>query len=79
MVKNVGTPDRVVRLIIAAGLAALAYFGLLGGTAAIVAYVVAAILALTAVLGTCLLYKVAGIDTCDKESSYSTTDDRAGL
>ena len=79
MVKNVGTPDRVLRLIIAAGLAALAYFGYLEGTAGLVAYVAAVIVALTAIVGVCPFYRLAGIDTCVKENSYSTTDDRSGL
>lgn len=79
MVKNIGSPDRMFRIILALGLAALAYFHYLEGTAATVAYVAAAILAVTAVIGTCPFYALAGVDTCVKESSYSDTDDRAGL
>lgn len=79
MEKNVGSSDRIVRIVIAALLAALIYTGQLTGTAATVAGVVAVLLLLSALLSRCLIYKVTGIDTCVKESSYSTTDDRAGL
>ena len=79
MEKNVGSGDRIVRIIIAVGLAALVYFHKIEGTAGIVAGVVAALLLISALLSRCLVYKVAGIDTCVRESSYSTTDDRSGL
>lgn len=79
MEKNVGSKDRFVRIALGLGLAALAYFGLLEGTAGIVAYVAGAFLILTALLARCPMYKIAGVDTCVAELSYSTTDDRAGL
>lgn len=79
MEKNVGSGDRVVRIVIAAVLGVLIYLGQITGTAATVAGVVAALLLVSALLSRCLVYKIAGIDTCVKESSYSTTDDRAGL
>ena len=37
------------------------------------------LLLLTALMSRCMLYKIAGIDTTTRESSYSTTDDRSGL
>lgn len=79
MTRNVGPEDRVVRLVIAAGLALLIFVGAIEGTGAIVAGVVAAILAVTGLLGMCLLYKLVGLDTSIQEQSYGTTDDRAGL
>ena len=79
MEKNVGSTDRTVRIIIGIALVALIYFGLLGDTADIIAGIAAAYLLVTAVLGRCLVLRMAGIDTCAEESSYSTTDDRAGL
>lgn len=79
MTRNVGPEDRVVRIVIAVGLAILIFVGVLEGTAAIVAGVVAALLAITGLLGMCFFYKLAGIDTSVHESSYGTTDDRAGL
>ena len=79
MEANVGTPDRIVRIVIAAVLAALIYLGQLSGTAAIVAGVIAAGLLISALISRCMVYKLIGVDTTTKEVSYSTTDDRAGL
>lgn len=64
MKKNMGTTDRVIRLLLAAVLAALAYFGVLTGTAAIVLYVVAAVFALTSFISFCPIYPLLGINTC---------------
>ena len=84
MTKNVGSPDRVVRIVIGLGIAALIYVGTIGDVragdvAAIVAGIIAAYLVLTGLFARCLIYKIADIDTCIQEQSYSTTDDRAGL
>jgi uncharacterized membrane protein YqjE len=79
MNKNVGSKDRIVRTVLAIGLAVLAYVGVFGGTAQIVVGVIAAYLLITALLGTCLFYKLAGVDTCVEAQEYSTTDNRSGL
>lgn len=79
MDRNVGPEDRVVRIVVGIGLAVLAYLGVLGGIASIVAYVVGAYLFLSGLLARCLVYKLASIDTSVQEQPYSTTDDRAGF
>jgi hypothetical protein len=79
MEKNVGSGDKLFRIIIAVLLIALIYFVPLTGLPAIIAGIAAAVLLVTALLSRCLVYKIAGIDTTTKEASYSTTDDRAGL
>lgn len=79
MTKTVGPEDRVVRIVAALGLAALAYFADLSPVATIVVYVAAAYLLITGLLARCLLYSVTGIDTSVQEQPYSTTDDRSGL
>ena len=79
MEKNVGSGDRLFRIIVAVLLVALIYFVPLEGVAAIVAGIAAAVLLITALTSRCLLYKLTGMDTTSKEASYSTTDDRAGL
>lgn len=79
MTRNVGPEDRVVRIVVAIGLAVLIYAGVLGGIAAIVVAVAAAYLLLSGLFARCLVYKAAGIDTSIQEQPYSTTDDRAGL
>lgn len=79
MVRNVGREDRVVRIVVAVGLAALIYFDVVDGTAAIVTGVVAAYLLLSGLLSVCVFYKMMGVDTSVQEQPYSTSDDRAGL
>ena len=79
MDKNVGSGDRLFRIVVGAGIAALIYLAPLTGTAALVAGIIAVYLLATALLSRCLLYKLGGIDTSHKEVPYSTTDDRAGL
>jgi Protein of unknown function (DUF2892) len=79
MIKNVGPADRVVRIVVGIALAGFVYLGFLDKIAAIVAGVVAAYLLITGLLGRCLLYRLADIDTTVQEQPYSTTDDRAGF
>ena len=79
MTRNVGPEDRVVRIVVAIGLAVIIYAGVLSGFAAIIVGIVAAYLLLSGLFARCLIYKVADIDTSIQEQPYSTTDDRAGL
>ena len=79
MARNVGPEDRVVRIVVALGLAVLVYMGVLGDIASIVVAVFAAYLLITGILARCLFYKLADIDTSIQEQPYSSTDDRAGL
>ena len=79
MIKNVGPADRVVRIVVGLALAGFVYIGFLDKIAAIVAGVVAAYLLITGLLGRCVLYRLADIDTSVQEQPYSTTDDRAGF
>lgn len=79
MDKNVGSGDRLFRIVVGAGITALIYLAPLTGTAALVAGIIAVYLLATALLSRCLFYKLGGIDTTTKETPYSTTDDRAGL
>ena len=79
MEKNVGSGDRLFRIIAAGLLIALIFLVPLEGLAAIIAGILAAVLLVTALTSRCLMYKLAGVDTTTKETSYSTTDDRAGL
>ena len=79
MEKNVGSGDRLFRIIAAGLLIALIFLVPLEGLEAIIAGILAAVLLITALTSRCLMYKLADIDTTTKEGSYSTTDDRAGL
>jgi hypothetical protein len=79
MDRNVGPEDRVVRVVVALGLAVVIYVAGLDGIGAIVAGIVAVYLLITGLLGRCVLYKLIGVDTSVQEQPYSSTDDRAGL
>jgi len=79
MDRNVGPEDRVVRIVVALGLAVVIYVTGLNGIGAIAAGVVAAYLLITGLLGRCVVYKLIGVDTSIQEQPYSSTDDRAGL
>ena len=69
--KNVGTADRVARLCFAALLAFLAFEGW-GET---VSYIVALYLALTAIVGRCLVYRALDVNTCDHGGTYHSGED----
>lgn len=63
MFNNVGKVDRLIRLLLAS---ALAYFGLLiysGSAFGIGLTIAAAVLAISALAGSCLLYGLFGINT----------------
>jgi fatty acid desaturase len=63
MKKNMGAADRVIRLVIAAIIAALYFANVLTGTLAIVLLVLAGVFVLTSLVGFCPLYALFGIHT----------------
>lgn len=64
MKKNMGTGDRVIRVIIAAVIAVLFFTGVVKGTFGIVLLVLAGIFVLTSLISFCPLYAPFGIKTC---------------
>lgn len=64
MKQNMGTFDRIVRILAAIIIAALYLTHVITGTAATVLLVLAAILVLTSLVGFCPLYPIFGINTC---------------
>lgn len=64
MKKNMGSADKIVRLIIAAVLVILFYTGKLTGTLGIIGLAVAGIFVLTSLVSFCPLYSIFGINTC---------------
>ncbi len=64
MQKNMGTIDKTLRLIVAAVAVGLALSGILTGTAAWVAYIVAAVFVVTSLVSFCPLYRLIGLRTC---------------
>ncbi len=53
MHRNMGSVDRIIRILIAAGIAALYFGGQITGTTAIILGVIAVLLLLTGLVGTC--------------------------
>ena len=64
--KNMGTIDRVIRLVLAVAIATLFSMGTFSGATAIVFGIVAVAMAATAMIGWCPLYVFMGISTCQK-------------
>ena len=64
MKKNMGSADRIIRIIIAVIIAALYVTGKVTGTLGIVLIVIAAIFVLTSFVSFCPLYAPFGIKTC---------------
>jgi uncharacterized membrane protein YgdD (TMEM256/DUF423 family) len=63
MFNNVGTVDRIIRILLAT---ALAYFGLIiysGSALGIGLTIAGVVLAITALAGSCMLYGLLGINT----------------
>jgi hypothetical protein len=64
MKKNVGTVDKIIRLLIALLIAVLYFTGVISGTLAIVLGIIAIAMVLTSLINFCGLYTLLGISTC---------------
>ena len=64
--KNMGSLDRILRIVVAAVLAYLAATGVLSGGIAIGAWIVAAVFLITSLIGFCPAYRLIGVDTCGR-------------
>ena len=64
MKKNMGSVDRIIRVLIAAMLAFLYFNGTISGTLGIVAIVAAVVFVATSLISFCPLYPLLGINTC---------------
>ncbi len=67
MKKNMGTSDRLVRIIAALVLAVLYYQDIISGNLGIVLLVVASIFVLTSFISFCPLYAPFGVSTCKRK------------
>ena len=63
MTKNMGTIDRVIRVIIALTVGVLYFMGLISGTVALILGVLAVVFVLTSLVSTCPLYLPFGLST----------------
>lgn len=64
MTKNMGSADRIIRVIIAAIVGILYFTETISGTLGIVLLVLAGVFVLTSVISFCPLYAPFGIKTC---------------
>ena len=63
MTKNMGSADRIIRIIVAAAIAIFYFTGYISGTTAIILGVMALVFIGTSLLGYCPLYPLFGIST----------------
>jgi len=69
MPKNMGTVDRIIRIVLAIVVVVLFTAGQLSGVAAIILGILAVVFVATSVVGTCPLYLPFKIDTRGKKKS----------
>lgn len=68
MKKNIGTVDKVIRLMVAVLLVVLYFTNMVSGTLGIVFLVAAGMLVITTLTSFCGLYTILGIRTCPLKS-----------
>jgi len=64
MKKNMGTADRMIRIIIAVLIAILYFTNVLTGTLGLILLVLAGVFVLTSLISFCPLYAPLGLSTC---------------
>ncbi len=64
MKKNMGSTDRIIRIIIAAIIGVLYYTGTISGTLGLVLIILAGVFLLTSFVSFCPLYAPFGFSTC---------------
>jgi len=68
MRKNMGTIDKVIRILVAVVVAILYFTSIISGTLAIILLIVSGIFILTSFLSFCPLYLTCGLSTRKKEN-----------
>lgn len=68
MKKNMGTADRIIRLIIVAIICGLYFTGNVTGTLGLILIVLAGVFFATSLVSFCPLYSIFGISTCPTKS-----------
>ena len=68
MKQNMGSVDRILRIIIAAVFGLLYFNGIVTGTWGIVLLVLGGVFVLTSLVGSCPLYSIFGINTCPRKT-----------
>jgi hypothetical protein len=62
--KNIGPADQLIRTIVAIGAIGLVLAGIVSGTLVLLLVIVGVVLAVTAALWFCPLYRMLGVSTC---------------
>ena len=73
MKKNMGSADRIIRLLLAVLFAALYFTNTVTGVTGIVLLVLGAVFVLTSIVSFCPLYVIFGINTCKAKSNKTQT------
>ena len=71
MKKNMGSTDRIVRILLAVAIGVLYFTNILSGTLGFVLLVLGAVFLLTSFVRFCPLYAPFGLSTCKVEASKS--------
>ncbi len=71
MKKNMGSVDKIVRVLVAIIIAVLYWQGIISGTLGIVLLVFAGVFVLTSLISFCPLYPIFGLNTCKKKEKNS--------
>lgn len=66
MKKNIGSADKIIRLLVAVIIAGLFFANLITGTTAIILLVLAVVFILTSLVGTCPIYLALGLNSNKK-------------
>jgi Protein of unknown function (DUF2892) len=64
MKKNIGTTDRIIRILLAAVFAYLYFGGIVTGTLGLVLVILGGVFLLTSLVSFCPLYTLFGLNTC---------------
>lgn len=64
MKKNMGSADRIIRLVIAAIISGLYFSNVINGTLGLILIILAAVFVLTSFISFCPLYTIFGLSTC---------------
>ena len=67
MKKNMGSTDKIIRILIAIVIAALFFTNVISGTLGMVLLVLEGVFVLTSLISFCPLYTLFGMSTCPKE------------
>jgi fatty acid desaturase len=68
MKKNMGSADRIIRVLIAAVFAYLYFGGVVTGTWGLILLIAGVVFVLTSLVGFCPLYTLVGMNTCPRKS-----------